>query len=1857
MVTTTGFDSSATATSSTSSIGSSILLTLGSGSGINVQELATNLTNAEKLPAQSILQGKIDKTEAKISGYGLISSQLGTLANAFEKINDANEIYSTAGISSNERAISFLSVTNDAAEAAYDINVYQLAENHRLTSNSFQTSTGHLNSSAAFDLTLSIGTTRIGTYDHLVTEAQLQAIGDGTNAYIEYSDGSNTLQINQSEIDTAMESLEGTGVYSFENATLEGLIKAINNEISSNSGFAGKFASAELHRTKGISFVQTTAGAPVSLAQSQASNGTEVSNLGTVSQGIISAAPIIGSPASYSFAPTSIGTDTLEVSDGTTTLSIPSTDFTARADYELSITQTGLQTALAHNNNTGTISISGTTNSGSETLTVGLADMTTFGIAIPLGSVTLNNLANAFNNKASANFQTRALVDDNKLTFVQKTNGTGNVSNPVMSAGSTSTTTVAMSPVRQMAEAIQALGAYNNLKFTVRATSTDLIFDYKADEVVSTPTFSLNGASQTTTATTVGVTSVNAPVNTIINVAAGTDTLAGVVEAINSAKTGVTAALLDVSGIGNDYRIVLSGDDGRDGTVTVGTTSSLATSNLGFNVVSNVIQAAQDAQIGYEGLLINRGSNVISDVIEGATFQLNSTTGQVTSTPYTVLANGSGHQAGFVYDITLLNANTVTFTPKAAYVGENLGAGPSGGPQGSAGYVSETITNPYGSSPATITRYKVTPINNSDIDTYLDNSANPDTAGSITLYDGIGGSLILPRNGMGGFWPTSTATENGETIGQYVAVAQAASYAAGFGTATTGGTEDTYTSYTGGTINPVSNGNYYYPYTQAQLRTDVAASITASGNGRIGFTDDFGETISLLASDIRTLSSSGSGSGGTSTSAITIANASFESQTLTEGSYTNSVVTGWTITTSGGNGGVYNVPANKVDESTITGNNAAFLYTNGSISQSLAGQTYHSDNTYQFQVSIGDDAYYNSSAASYTVKLYAGITLIGSASGSTSQNKLSDITLNSNISNASLNGQTLKIEVSKTGGAEELLIDNVRGTVTAPDNGNGTFRLSLNSSTLQAALNTNQNASGNTYVSVTDGSGHTLMVEAAQNQGGGTNFSSYSKNTLRTALGQATVRAGSSPVTSAYANFDFTITQDVANGNLVFTPKAGVSNPTVSSVLVSSASSPTWQVGSSGSSSINFAYTTAQLRADLLNGAIHGAPGANPTDDHSYISFTDTNGNTIMVSRDDGAGAELTDRSDYGGDGTETIKNLAETLQVAAAKSGSNPTTTSYASFDYTVGYDSNGLTFALKAGRALGNGTFTALRSGQSSSGADGQAWKTAGSSSYGANLSGTAVMGSTALGTITETQSGAAGTETLAGLVAAIQAHADYPANFGSNNTDGTDDLRFTVALSGDGLMFTSQGTPRNPASGVAMFTALRTSSSDATHSGALMNTAMASSFQAQTTTPATPTSGNYSNTGVINSTVGTTGSGTFRLAYSDADLRMDLLAGRINDVGDSNMHRAYISFTDSDGDTVMVQRSDIGSTGSETIAGLVSALQSATAGTSTDGFARHNYASFDYNIMSDASGLVFTPKTSPASGDTLSLQMRRSRNNTEYASPVGTYDGDQYATEAPLRHTIIEDAGLIPGTPGTDGGAGVTYLNKYRTDTIYDTTRLTVSRDKSQLKNNLQDIVASYNDLETLIDELNTDDAIDAGLSLAGEGSLLRSVQKRIYNALTASSSTASGAVDAVRDLGISVNRYGKLEFNETKYDSLIKTNWDDVVTMLTAGTTNQSLFSASSKGLGQDVATIINGLKASTLDGDSQNGLIANRTAGLTKSEESYQVELTKLEARMSMLYQRYLNQFTAMETLMNSLNTTRDYMKGQLDVITSAYDND
>jgi flagellar hook-associated protein 2 len=85
------------------------------------------------------------------------------------------------------------------------------------------------------------------------------------------------------------------------------------------------------------------------------------------------------------------------------------------------------------------------------------------------------------------------------------------------------------------------------------------------------------------------------------------------------------------------------------------------------------------------------------------------------------------------------------------------------------------------------------------------------------------------------------------------------------------------------------------------------------------------------------------------------------------------------------------------------------------------------------------------------------------------------------------------------------------------------------------------------------------------------------------------------------------------------------------------------------------------------------------------------------------------------------------------------------------------------------------------------------------------------------------------------------------------------------------------------------------------------------------------------------------------------------------------------------------------------------------------------------------------------------------------------------------------------------------------------------------------------------------------------------------------------------------------------------------------------------LAQDIATTLEGFSEST-------GVLTNRTSSAEEELDDFKEELVKLEARMENVYQRYLTQFTAMETLMASMDTTKDYLEGQLEQLSKAYDN-
>ena len=216
-----------------------------------------------------------------------------------------------------------------------------------------------------------------------------------------------------------------------------------------------------------------------------------------------------------------------------------------------------------------------------------------------------------------------------------------------------------------------------------------------------------------------------------------------------------------------------------------------------------------------------------------------------------------------------------------------------------------------------------------------------------------------------------------------------------------------------------------------------------------------------------------------------------------------------------------------------------------------------------------------------------------------------------------------------------------------------------------------------------------------------------------------------------------------------------------------------------------------------------------------------------------------------------------------------------------------------------------------------------------------------------------------------------------------------------------------------------------------------------------------------------------------------------------------------------------------------------------------------------------------------------------------------------------------------------------------------RITVNNDISLLKTNIKSMIQSYNDMLGLFDELASSDAelqADLAGALTEDVSMIRFLQNKIRGSVFGESSTPSGTVTSLRDIGLSVNQFGVITFSETIYDAAVATQYDDIVTMLTADTNNQNLFETSNKGLAQDIASAIGDLTDST-------GLVTVREAGAKTQLTEYQDELTKLEARMEKVYNRYLVQFGAMETLMATLDSTKNYLTSQFETLSKAYDVD
>lgn len=199
------------------------------------------------------------------------------------------------------------------------------------------------------------------------------------------------------------------------------------------------------------------------------------------------------------------------------------------------------------------------------------------------------------------------------------------------------------------------------------------------------------------------------------------------------------------------------------------------------------------------------------------------------------------------------------------------------------------------------------------------------------------------------------------------------------------------------------------------------------------------------------------------------------------------------------------------------------------------------------------------------------------------------------------------------------------------------------------------------------------------------------------------------------------------------------------------------------------------------------------------------------------------------------------------------------------------------------------------------------------------------------------------------------------------------------------------------------------------------------------------------------------------------------------------------------------------------------------------------------------------------------------------------------------------------------------------------LTISQDNNEARANIVDFVTIYNEAQRQLEELSNS-SLDG--ALAGD-SIFRSLTSSLRNIVLGTSSSASGSIANLSDMGISVSRSGELVVDDGKLDSALANNYADVVQMFTANTDDQAASSDAVAGLAGD----INKLISNATDTDSY---LLTQQDTLANANSAREEELSDLADRMERVEERYNRQFLAMQQIIDQMNSTRESMESSFE---------
>ena len=215
-----------------------------------------------------------------------------------------------------------------------------------------------------------------------------------------------------------------------------------------------------------------------------------------------------------------------------------------------------------------------------------------------------------------------------------------------------------------------------------------------------------------------------------------------------------------------------------------------------------------------------------------------------------------------------------------------------------------------------------------------------------------------------------------------------------------------------------------------------------------------------------------------------------------------------------------------------------------------------------------------------------------------------------------------------------------------------------------------------------------------------------------------------------------------------------------------------------------------------------------------------------------------------------------------------------------------------------------------------------------------------------------------------------------------------------------------------------------------------------------------------------------------------------------------------------------------------------------------------------------------------------------------------------------------------------------------TTDQTETISISRDTSLAKENIMSFIAMFNEASSEFKNL-TGSENDG--PLRGD-TIFRSIVNQLRNIMVSESSSPGENINSLSSMGISIDRYGQLLYDEGKIDAALNKNYDEVIGLFSANINDQSRFSSDPAGIAGDIKNLIERVTAS-------DGYLSTAQASLTESNAGYEQDLKDIDERMIKVEERYNRQFLAMQTIIEEMNSTKESLIASFENLPFSNKND